>query len=127
MEPWRQHTLDIYGVELFAVSRQAGWRELRKTVTFISKKPTSAGLTEFAVWHPREGKAKGIPRGHLVLWVDAKRHHDLVTLVDTCAHEAYHGANRILGWVGVDDGEATAYLTGWLTGWLLDFVNAGGD
>jgi hypothetical protein len=114
-EPWRRHTLDIYGVEVFAVSTRQGWRELRKTVPFLRKKPAAAGLT---YW----GTPKGAPRVHLVLWVDVARHHSTAALIDTCAHEAHHGADRVLDWAGVDDAEASAYLAGWLTGWLFEAV-----
>jgi hypothetical protein len=117
---WRHHTLDIYGVEVFAVSTRKDWRGLRKVVPFVSKKPNALGLTEWAVWRPKD---RGRALGHLVLWVDAKRHEDdLAALVDTCAHEAHHGATRVLNWVGVDDSEASAYLVGWLTGWLFESV-----
>jgi hypothetical protein len=115
MDPWRQHTLDIYGVEVFAVSTRKGWRELRKTVPFLRKKPGAAGLT---YW----GTPKGAGRPHLVLWVDVKRSAGRTDLVDTCAHEAHHGTERVLGWAGVDDSEASAYLVGWLTGWLFESV-----
>lgn len=115
---WAHHTLDVYGVELFAVSTRKDRRNLRKTVDFILKKTDHAGLAEFAVWNPK----RGAPRQALVLWVNAKAHHDLGELVDTCAHEAHHGATRILEWVGVDDMEASAYLSGWLTRWLFESV-----
>jgi hypothetical protein len=119
---WAHHTLDIYDVEVFAVSTRKGWRKLRKTVPFISRKPGAAGLTSWSVVQTRKADGKGTPRGHLVLWVDAQRHHGPGALVDTCAHEAHHGAERILGWAGVEDSEASAHLTGWLTGWLFESV-----
>jgi hypothetical protein len=116
---WKHHTLDIYGVEVFAVSTRKGWRQLRKTVPFISKKPpVDAGLTEWGTWHPEQGAS----RGCLVLWVDVDHHHDRTNLIDTCAHEAHHGTARLLGWAGVDDSEASAWLAGWLTGWLFESV-----
>lgn len=119
------HRLDVYGSEVFAVSHPKAWRRLRKRLPWISKTPGALALTEFSVRADKGGQ----PRGHLVLWVDVRRHGCLAELVDTCAHEATHGSLRILEHAGVpvsgDSSEAHAYLTGWLTGWLLESVAAG--
>lgn len=42
--------------------------------------------------------------------------------VDIIAHECYHTATDILGYVGVKDEEAMAYLLGYLTQMIADMV-----
>ena len=115
------HQLDIYGVELSLATNKRQWSILRRRLSFVSKKaPQSVGLSHFACWEPKAG----IPVPVLVFWIDlAALAGDAAALVDTCAHEASHGANQILGWIGHDirgTDEPHAYLTGWLTRWIWE-------
>ena len=114
------HVLDIYGVHLHLATTKPEWKKLRRTLTWLDKTPDYMGLTSFAVWEPKKTKGPSVP--HLVVWVDVERHEPF-DLVDTIAHEASHGAGRILSWVGHNfDGtdEPHAYLVGWLSRWIYE-------
>lgn len=118
-------TVDLYATEAYVVWCHKARKRLRKRLPFMLKDPGATGLTEFSVWHPKKG-VRGLPRAHLVVWVNVDHHETLPQLVDTIAHEATHGALRILEWVQVpvngDSSEAYAYLVGWLTRWMLESV-----
>lgn len=120
--------LDVYCVDVHVVWKRKAWKRLRKRLPWIGT-CDSAGLSAFSVWCPKKG-ARGLPRGHLVLWIDVDHHENLPQLVDSMAHEAAHGALRVLEWVGVpvagDSSEAYAYLVGWLTRHLLETVDTTG-
>jgi hypothetical protein len=61
------------------------------------------------------------PNGfQIVVYIDAKG-HDRLGLVDTCAHEASHVADRVFEYVEEErpGTETRAYLVGWVTRWLL--------
>ena len=118
------HTLDIYGVELHLATTKRDWSTLRRKLTFLNKTPESAGLAHFALWEP---KPPGISVPHVAFWIDCAAHSDSLELVDTCAHEAAHGANHILEHIGTDirgSNEPHAYLVGWLTRWLVERCTA---
>jgi hypothetical protein len=117
------HTLDIYGVEIDLVTTRREWSTLRRRLSFLDKDPTQyGGLTTFAVWQPKDGLT--VP--HLVFWINTAQHGDQASLIDTLAHEASHGAGRILDniehKVEATD-EPHAYLVGWLTAWLWTAVS----
>lgn len=118
------HVLDIYGVHIDLATTRREWATLRRRLSFLDKDPSNyAGLTSFAVWEPPKGSGLATP--HLVFWVDTVRHPTQAELIDTLAHEASHGAGRILDNVehkvdGTD--EPHAYLVGWLTRWLWEAV-----
>lgn len=119
----RSHVLDIYGVNVHLATSKRDWKQLRKELPFVGKVPKSMGQTQFACT-----KLGGIViQAHLVLWVDINAHANAASLVDTCAHESAHAADRIVEWIGhtpmVCD-EPTAYLVGWLTSWMWDGINA---
>lgn len=117
----RHHTLDVYGVELHLATNRREWATLRRRLDFLDKKaPESLGFAQWATWKPN-GPGKVVP--HLVLWVHLADHAgDVIELVDTCAHEAAHGASEILGWTGHNKAgdEPHAYLVGWLTRWMFE-------
>lgn len=128
MSGYAHRTLEVYSVEVHVVWSRKAWRRLRKRLPWIGK-ADAAGLTCWSVWCPNKG-TRGLARGHLVLWVDVDNHDSLPLLVDTMAHEASHGALRILEWVQVpvkgDSSEAYAYLVGMLTRWMLESVGTAG-
>lgn len=122
-----KHLLDIYGVHLHAATNKREWRAMRRALPALEsegpEKPTSAGTTWIITRRPKPG---GLPIPHVAFWVDRKNHADVGELIDTCAHEASHGANRILEHIGTDvsgGNEPHAYLVGWLTRWLWDACN----
>ena len=119
----RHHILDIYGVHLHLATNKRDWATLRRKLTFLGKAPTSRGLTHWALWEPKQGAS--VP--HLVLWVDASQHvNDHLDLINTCAHEAAHGASEILEWISHSKAgdEPHAYLVGWLTQWIYEGCTA---
>ena len=114
--------IDLYGVEVYLATNRRQFGTLRRKLPFLDPAPDYAGSTDFAVFKP---KGQGLTSGHLVFWVDVENHDSTRELVDTLAHEASHGAGRILGWIGhkVDEtDEPSAYLVGWLTGWLWENI-----
>lgn len=117
---YASRALDVFPVDVHLATGPKGWKRLRRTVRFVDKGvPESAGLTQFGLFVPD----RGTPRGHLVLWVELEGHDDPAELVDTCAHEATHGAGAILDWLGhsvhpAGGDEPHAHLVGWLTRWL---------
>jgi hypothetical protein len=117
------HTLDIYGAEIHLVTDKRSWSTLRRKLSFLDKPaPESAGLAQFATFHPKDG---GLTVPHLVLWLDLKAHKTKLDLIDTCAHEASHAAGQLFDWIGHDirgTDEPHAYLVGWLTRWMLEQV-----
>ena len=116
----RTTTLTPYGVQLHFASTKREWATLRRKLDFLCKTPDSAGLTEWALWVP---KGSGITTPHLAIYVDLAGHTDPLDLIETCAHEAAHGAGHVLDWIGHEYGgsdEPHAYLVGWLTRWLMD-------
>jgi hypothetical protein len=119
------HTLDIYGAELHLVTTKRDWSTLRRKLSFMDKgAPESAGLAQFATFHPKGG---GITVPHLVLWLDLASHRTRLDLIDTAAHEASHAAGQLLEHIGHDirgTDEPHAYLVGWLTRWMLEQVGA---
>lgn len=113
------HTLDIYDVELHLVTNRRDWTALRRKLDFMDKAPESAGLSQFATFHPKDG---GLTVPHLVLWIDLKQNREHLDLIDTCAHEASHAAGQLFEYIGHDhrgSDEPSAYLVGWLTRWIL--------
>mgnify|MGYP003336208133 CR=1 FL=1 len=118
----KRHTLDIYGVELNLATNRRDWATMRRRLTWLAEKPTSAGLCSFATWHPKGGGAT-VPM--LALWVDVAN-HEPIELVETCAHEAAHAAGQMLDYLGHDvrgtggTDEPHAYLVGWLTRWMFE-------
>lgn len=113
------HRLDIYGADLHLATDRRQWATLRRRLAFLDKEaPKSAGISQFATWHP---KGPGLTQPVLVFWVDLANHPDTLDLVDTVAHEASHAASQLLDWVGHDvkgTDEPHAYLVGWLARWL---------
>lgn len=120
MTSYKRHRLDVYGSELYLARSAEEWKKLRKRVDCLPKEvPTAAGQTT-RLLRKRAGLAG---TGHvIVFWVDVAMTQDPGYLVNTCAHEATHGANFIFDWIGHDvdaqKDEPTAYLVGWLTEWL---------
>ncbi|WP_426243715.1 hypothetical protein [Nocardioides sp. LHG3406-4] len=115
----RHHLLDIYGVELHLATTRRDWAGLRRSFDFLDRDTPkeSFGHTTYAT---RRGGER-----HLIFWIDATRVGG--DLVDTCAHEASHGAGRILECVGhrvPGTDEPHAYLVGWLTRWLWEAASA---
>ena len=116
----RHHVLDIYGVHVHLATSKKQWKRLRRELTFLNEKPEALGLSAFATFHP-DAAAPPVP--HLVFWLDLPALTNPGDLIDTCAHEAAHGANQILDHVGHDTrgtDEPSAYLVGWLTRWLWE-------
>lgn len=120
---YRHHTLDIYDTELHAARSKKGWKKMRKDLTFLDKHPSATGHTGSALWVPTKA---GVAKHHVSLFVDYRDHgEDLPALANTCAHEALHGALRIMEHIrdeapNAERDEPLAYLTGWLTGWLYE-------
>jgi hypothetical protein len=120
------HTLDIYGAEIHLATTKRDWTTLRRRFKFLDDAPESAGLSQFATFHPKGG---GITVPHLVLWLDLKAHQTRLDLIDTCAHEAAHAAGQLFEHIGHDirgTDEPHAYLVGWLTRWMLEQVGDDG-
>lgn len=116
----RTHVLDVYGVHIYLATTKREWSTLRRKLSFLDgPAPSAMGQASWALWQPKVGKS--IP--HLVFWLNLAAHQgDQVELVDTCAHEAVHGASNIFDWIGhqVAGDEPHAYLVGWLTRWLYE-------
>lgn len=115
------HTLDIYGAELYLMTTRREWPPLKRKLSFLDDEPhlTSLGSTTFDIDYPRPGQ----PTPHLIFWLDAPRLAEELDRVQVCAHEASHGANLLLEYLGHDFAgvdEPHAYLVGWLTGWLFE-------
>ncbi len=113
------HHLDIYDVDLHLATSRRQWASLRRRLTFLDQAaPESLGFAHFAVWHPRgAGRAQPVS----VFYIPVDKHASIEDLVNTCSHEASHGAGQILDWIGYDItgvSEPHAYLVGWLTTWL---------
>lgn len=116
----RHHILDVYDAHLHVACDRKGYASLRRSFDWVPKKAQAAGTTNSALWVP---KTAGVSTFHVAFWIDLAAHKDNPTaLVNTCAHEATHGAARILEHIGqpIADDEAMSYLVGWLTGWLWD-------
>lgn len=119
------HTLDVYGAELYLITNRRDWTSLRRRLPFMELGPSedaSAGSSTFGV----EMRAVGLPVPHLVVWLDLKRLEDPLDLVEIIAHEASHGANQILDYIGHDIrgvDEPHAYLVGFIARWIHQGLN----
>ena len=108
----RHHILDIYGVHIHLATNKREWATLRRKLDSLGDAPTSMGQASFERWEP---KAAGKPIPHVVFWINLADHaNDTLELVDTCAHEAAHGASGICDWIGHNQArdEPHAYLVG---------------
>ena len=113
-----RHQLDVYETHLHLATTPRAWAKLRAEIPGLSKHIDKyAGLTTMATWVADVG----MDQAHLVFWINVKAHADEpAALVNTCAHEATHGARAIFKDRGErkPSSEAEAYLIGWLTEWL---------
>lgn len=117
----RHHTLEVYGAQVHLATSSRDWSRLRRKLSFVDEKPPeSAGLSQFATFHPDK---PGPTVAHVVLWLNSEQHGTASDLVNTIAHEAAHAASQLLDWIGHDTrgtDEPHAYLVGWLTQWMWD-------
>lgn len=120
----RHHVLDVYDAHLHVARDRKAYASLRRSFDWLPKKAEAAGTTNSALWAPKE---PGVAVFHVAFWIDRAAHgKDATALVNTCAHEAAHGAGRILEHISqtMADDEATSYLIGWITGWLWSAVQS---
>jgi hypothetical protein len=121
---YRSHVLDIYGAHLHVATNHEQWKALRGRVKKLPKQADSLGLTCIRTMVTPDDRHIPV----LAFYVDALAHReDVVELVDTCAHEAAHGAGMLLDHIGqpyAGTPEHHAYLVGWLARWLFDAATA---
>ena len=116
---YRSHVLDVYHANLHLTTSRKAWTKLRRTIDSLDKKPDGLGMTTLQLY---ESTGHSVP--HLVWFIDVDAHGDNFNgLIETCAHEAVHGAGLLLDHFGQDyngRSEHHAYLVGWLTRWLWE-------
>jgi hypothetical protein len=120
------HLLDIYETHLWLATNRREWATLRRRLPgFDIPMPDSEGSTSTGeMVDPVDGRLYT----HIAFHIDLSLHEggkSLPGLVNTCAHEAAHGAAGVMKAVAhapaetwVD--EPSAYLIGWLTQWLWE-------
>jgi hypothetical protein len=114
-----RHVLDVYGYPIHLATDARQWRKIREEITTLPEDPDSHGATHSVL----EVTDAGPNLLHLVFYVDVAGHDPETPgeLVQTCAHEAAHGAGFLFDHIGAPyDGrtEPYAYLVGWLTLWI---------
>lgn len=107
-----RHKLDMWPATVWCASTKGQLRKAAKAVGIALELGDHAGCT-FTLSTEAEGL-------QMVVYVDTKG-VSLGALVDTCAHEASHVADRLFEEIEerIPGTETRAYLVGWLTRWLL--------
>ena len=113
MASYEHRTLDIYGIDVYFARDKRQWGALRRKYKGLPAVNT-AGMTACV-------ETGGI--FELAFYIDVPGHDEPYHLINTCAHEATHGALYIFEHIHQetqDSHEPFAYLTGWLTQWLWE-------
>lgn len=116
----QHHRIEIYGVDVHLATTRRDWATLRRRFDFLDRDTPSEAMGYTVYATRRQGSQR-----HLVFWVDGTRTG--AELVNTIAHEASHGAGRILECIGHTvpaTDEPHAYLVGWLSGWIYEGCTA---
>lgn len=119
MIPPTTRRLDVYGTELAVAWDGAGWGRLRRGRTKRIPAHDRGGYALTHIFNPGPGTPE-----HVFFMVNLARHSSEGELLNTIAHEAYHGAVAIghTHYLGdpIVNQEPYAYLAGWLTQWLWE-------
>lgn len=114
MASYAQRTLDIYNIDIYLARNKRQWGALRRKFDVSLPPMETAGATV---------EIAGNGQYDLAFYIDVPGHDEPYELINTCAHEAAHGALRIFEHIRQDpqdSHEPFAYLTGWLTQWLWE-------
>lgn len=114
MASYEHRVIDIYGIDIYLARDKRQWGALKRKFKGLPSVDTSGVTAELVT-------TDGIFQ--LAFYIDVAGHDEQYHLINTCAHEAAHGALYIFDHINQEtqnSHEPFAYLTGWLTQWIWE-------